>query len=128
VRQAEDYCRFAQQRGIVISQNERSRYVKPSSDVSGARTKALYWCEKLETIVKMGVKIISCFGRLPTEKMSLERKKRLESAVAIIRATIVDLPNVFELQLIGLDRVHAHAQLNKLGAHKVHNYLSLSRS
>jgi hypothetical protein len=31
--------------------------------------KALVLCERLETIVNMGVKIISCFGRLLTEKI-----------------------------------------------------------
>jgi hypothetical protein len=54
--------------------------------------KELVLCEGLETIVKMGVKIISCFGWLLTEKMSVERKKRFEVAGVIIRGPIVDQP------------------------------------
>jgi hypothetical protein len=82
--------------------------------------KILVSCETAESIIKMGVKIISCVGRLLTEKMSIKHKNCFGSAGAIIGDQLEIVPNVFEFQLIRLKRVHAHARMNRFGKHKVH--------
>jgi hypothetical protein len=86
-----------------------------SETALGYEQHILILCEKIESNLKIGTKLLSWFDDLPTDKASAEQRTRFDSAGVIIRNRLENLIDGFEFQLIRLKRVQGHAQYNRLG-------------
>jgi hypothetical protein len=95
---------------------------KASETALGHEQHILILCEKIESNLKMGTKLMSWFDDLPTDKMSSEQRTRFDSAGAIIRNRLENLVDGFEFQLIRLKRVQGHAQCNRLGVRTINTF------
>jgi hypothetical protein len=94
---------------------------KASETALGHEQHILILCEKIESNLKMGRKLMSWFDDLPTDKMSAEKRTRFDSAGAIIRNRLENLIDGFD-QLIRLKRVQGHAQCNRLGVGTINTF------
>lgn len=81
----------------------------------GHEQKVLILCEKIESNVKMGAKLLSWFDEFPLKKVPPEQRMCFNAAGAIIRNRLESLLDGFDFHLIRLRRVQGHAQLNRLG-------------
>jgi hypothetical protein len=86
-----------------------------SETALGHEQHILILCEKIESNLKIGTKLLSWFDDLPTDQASAEQRTRFDSAGVIIRNRLENLIDGFEFQLIRLKRVQGHAQYNRLG-------------
>jgi hypothetical protein len=87
---------------------------KASETLLGDEQYTMILCEKIESNMKMGTKLMSWFDELPIGKMSADQRTRFVSARAIIQNRLQSLIDGFEFQLIMLKSVQDHAQLNRL--------------